>query len=402
MTSENVEPSRPRVAVVYHYFAHYREPILRVLSQQTSPSPEYVLISDRESNLPALDCIDPELAERPVDEGGLHWRFIRNRWITRDVLWQRGLLRIAVSNEFDTIIYLGTVYFLSTWVAAALSRLTGKRVLMWSHGLTQEETGVKRWVRKLFYLLANDLLLYGHRAKRLLIDLGFDSDRLHVIYNSLDYEKQSEIDLRLPASTKNRIRHELFGHDDSPVLLYIGRVTLEKQLELILQAAVLLEDEMQLNVNIIIIGEGPAIGALREKAVSLGLSKRVRFIGACYDETRIAEFFRAADLCLVPGPVGLTAIHSLTYGTPVITNDDLDSQKPEVEAIVEGETGSFFRKGDARALAVATAEWLERTEREGDDVASRCRAIIETRYNPHVQGELINAVIEELPPVEAV
>ena len=88
----------------------------------------------------------------------------------------------------------------------------------------------------------------------------------------------------------------------------------------------------------------------------------------------------------------------------MITNEDFDSQKPEVEAIVAGETGSFYCRGDARALAVATAEWLERIEREreGDVVVRRCRAIIETRYNPCVRGELINAVIEECPPPEAV
>ena len=128
---------------------------------------------------------------------------------------------------------------------------------------------------------------------------------------------------------------------------------------------------------------------------------QVEYLGLL-SQAELAPFYRKAACVLFLiswcEPFGLVAVEAQASGTPIIATRF--GALPEI--IVEGETGSFFRKGDARALAVATAEWLERIEREGDAVGRRCRAIIETRYNPHVQGELINAVIEECPPQEAV
>ena len=42
-----------------------------------------------------------------------------------------------------------------------------------------------------------------------------------------------------------------------------------------------------------------------------------------------------------PGNVGLTAIHSLSYGTPVLTHNNFNNQMPEVESIQPGFNGYF-------------------------------------------------------------
>ena len=48
--------------------------------------------------------------------------------------------------------------------------------------------------------------------------------------------------------------------------------------------------------------------------------------------------------------VGLTAIHSLSFGTPVLTHNNFDNQMPEVQAINEGENGGFFIENDLEDL----------------------------------------------------
>lgn len=88
-------------------------------------------------------------------------------------------------------------------------------------------------------------------------------------------------------------------------------------------------------------------------------------------------------------------MHSLAFGTPVITHGDLEDQMPESEAVVEGRTGSFFTKGDAASLAAAIERW---THPSGvADVSKDCIQMVETYYNPKVQAALINAAVSGFP-----
>ena len=83
---------------------------------------------------------------------------------------------------------------------------------------------------------------------------------------------------------------------------------------------------------------------------SLKLDRQVWFFGACYDESKIAELIFNANVCVSPGNVGLTAIHSLSYGTPVITHDSFSHQMPEFEAIIPNLTGNFFEEGNLQSM----------------------------------------------------
>src|SRR5262249_57148805 len=112
------------------------------------------------------------------------------RWITPDILWQGGAVRIALDPQFDVIIFLGSMWHLSTWVAAVLARLSGKRVLMWTHGVLRREQGLRGYMRRAFYRLAHGLLLYGFRARDLLGADHFQAEQLYVVYNSLDVPAQ--------------------------------------------------------------------------------------------------------------------------------------------------------------------------------------------------------------------
>ena len=55
---------------------------------------------------------------------------------------------------------------------------------------------------------------------------------------------------------------------------------------------------------------------------NLNLQDQIWFYGACYDESKLGELIFNADLCVSPGNVGLTAVHSMGYGTPVITHNN--------------------------------------------------------------------------------
>lgn len=392
-----------RVALVTNVLPHYRRRIYELMAWQGPPGPQYTIHAD----LPKagrLKSIDPDWARKPVAEGGLGWQRLRNvRILGTKLYWQHGAVGAALSKDFDTIIYLGNPYYLSTWMGAALARLRGKRVLMWSHGVTRKEKGLKGWIRSRLYRLAHGMLLYGNWARSILIDKGFAPEQLYVVFNSLDYDKQVAMRESLCDVDRQDKRRELFEHPDWPMAFFVGRLTPQKKLTMLLEAVQILR-ERDVDMNVLLIGDGSARGDLEAQVQKHDLSDRVVFYGACHSEDELAPLISAADLCVSPGEVGLTAMHSLVYGTPVITHDNPEKQGPEFEAIVDGKSGMFYPEGSVGGLIETIKTWLTLAEQRGRDAIRRdCQEVIDKYYNPHVQIETLNAAVtgsktaEELP-----
>lgn len=384
-----------KVALVQYVTAHYREAIYRLLCKQDEGF-KVVLYSDKINTEVSIKTIDSQKALLPVDEGGLRWRFIKSICLFGNFIWQKGVVKLGVSKEFDVIIYSGSVYFLSTWISCFLARLTGKRTLMWSHGFLKDEKGIKSWIRIIFYHLADGMLLYHNRAKYIMIKKGFDPRNLYVVYNSLDYDVQ--IKIRDLIGNKDRLscRQKLFKNPALPILLFIGRLTPQKNLGMMIEAARILKDRGR-QCNILFVGDGPESEELLKLAKQLKLDDNLCLYGACYEEDQIALLVSTSNICVAPGAIGLTCMHSLVYGTPVITHDDPDSQMPEYEAITSGYNGLFFKKDSVEDMAVVIEQWL-RKNKDPRTIANQCHEIIDQYYNPHYQIKVVEeAILQRLP-----
>ena len=373
---------KPRVAVVYHFFAHYRSAIMQRLLG--CPDIDYFLVGDRS---------DPDNSIEPWSPPETKLLFAPCIKVTSTLLWQKGLLRLALRRDISVIIFLGNVNFLSTWLAALLARLTRKRVLFWTHGWLGKEEGGKAIVRNLFYRFAHGLLLYGNRAKMIGVENGFDKDRMYVVYNSLDYRSQKTIMTHVTEDRIKRVREMFFSDSKIPLLIYTGRLTKSKGLGLLLSAMSQLQNQ-GCKTSLLLVGEGPEREPLRLLAKTSGLA--VHFYGPCYDEIRLAELIMSANLTVAPGQVGLTAIHSLAYGTPVITHSDPANQMPEWEAIVPGKTGDLFKRDDVPDLARTIYKWCLHPWPD-EEARRQCMAVIDHYYNPDFQRQVINRAVAGLP-----
>lgn len=382
------------VAVQQHFLSHYRQRVFSLMSSQASPCPRYTFYSDTRSPEGIVtidkDILIPEL----LDGKGIRWKKVHNWWLGKIILFQPEVITLGISSQHDCIIYLGSMYHVTTWLSAILAKITGKKVLMWTHGYLKEEPGFKGYMREVFYRMADGLLLYGQRGKKIMENRGFDSKKLYVVYNSLDYDYQKSIRLQYTADQLNALRQTHFENHTFPVLVFTGRVTKRKGLELIFQA----QHELRLMgmlTNVLVIGDGPDKDRLEKLVESLGLSSNVNFIGACYDEDIIGPLLMMSDICVSPGEVGLTCIHSMAYGIPVITHDDPNSQGPEWEAIIQGVTGAVFQKGDFKSLANTISEWLS-AGLSKNNVSKNCTYIVENYYSPENQLTIINRAVNGL------
>jgi glycosyltransferase involved in cell wall biosynthesis len=381
-------------AIIYHYWPHYRKSIASELIKQIPPNPEYILFSDNQAPNGIKSLSIKELNE--ITEGAsCKAKFIKNIWLTKDIYWQSGVLKICLSSEFQTIIFLGNMYCLSTWLGSLLARLKGKRVIMWTHGFLSEENNIKEYTRRLFYKLSNAFLLYGNRAKAIMLKHGFQDKQLYVVYNSLDYNLQKKYRDGLLGWNSIELRSNFFEYPDNPTLVFIGRLTPQKKLEMLLKIVPILDKKEQ-RVNILLVGDGCERHSLKELGLALGISNRLHFFGPCYNENTIAHLITLSDICIAPGEVGLTAMHSLAYGTPVLTHDDFATQMPEFEAIIDGVNGAFFKKNDINDLAAKVSDWLSKINTTKSP--HHTYDVIDKYYNPHYQMKVINRAVRNLPP----
>ncbi len=305
-------------------------------------------------------------------------------------LWQPAAVKAAKNGKYDAIILLADPNFLSTWAASIISKFKGTPVIFWGHGWLKPEGIMKRLVRKAYFKLSDTFLIYGERGKLLGISAGFPSEKITVVYNSLDVDKANEVISRIDAGTLNNVVPQNFFADPSrPLVICTARLTSKCRFDILFEAAAILKTN-NLDINILLVGEGPERANLERLAQKLGIN--AHFFGACYEEETTGQLIYGADLTVSPGKIGLTAMHSLMYGTPAITHCDFDEQMPEVEAIQDGCTGSFFRRGDHNDLANVIQRWLEQA-RPRNEIRAAARAEILKKWTPTVQANIIQDTV---------
>jgi len=300
--------------------------------------------------------------------------------------WQKGVLKL-LKSDYSEIITPGDTYCLSTWVFLFFAKRYKKNVFLWTHGAYGDEKGIKKWLFKKNKSKAKGVFLYGNYAKEILMRWGIPQSKLHVIYNSLSYDEQLEMRHGIVASDiyQNHFKN------NNPNLVFIGRLTTVKKLDQMIKAVAILKEKGEA-YNLTFIGDGMEYKRLETMSKELGLQNNIWFYGACYDEKQNATFLYNADICVSPGNVGLTAIHALTFGCPVISHNNFSKQMPEFEAIEVGKTGAFFKENDVEDLAATIIKW-QSTCGNRDVVRQACYKVIEDKYNPHVQLETLKTVI---------
>lgn len=298
----------------------------------------------------------------------------------------KGSLKFCFKS-YNKYLLTGEYYCISVWMILILNKVLGKKTYLWTHGYYGNEIFLKRIIKKIFFSLSDGNFLYGNYAKEIMIKEGFRSENLHVIYNSLDYDWHKAL---IGEIKKTQIFENKFQNSD-PIIIFLGRITKVKKLELFVNAC---SNFIKLGIhcNMVIVGDGVESENLKTLVNKLNLNNRCWFYGACFDELKISELIYNSNLCLSPGNVGLTAIHSLSFGTPVITHDNYCEQMPEFEAIKSGITGLFFKQNSIQDLQKIIIKGLSEFKNK-DETFKNCTRVIDTYYNPNYQIKIFKKIL---------
>ena len=363
---------------IYNNAAHYRTGIFLLMDKEFDC--EYVF----GESLGDIKQMDTSQLKGRVT-------IVKNKFLGKRFYWQPGIQR-KLTEGYDTFLLLGDYHCLSTWLFCLRARAfhRKKRIFFWTHGWYGKENKVETLVKKFFFKLAgNGIFLYGDYARTLMINEGFKADKLYTIHNSLAYE--SQIVIRKQMRTTDLYQEHF--RNNQPNLIFVGRLTKVKQLDMILRAICLLNKNGN-RFNLTLIGGGQEVENLKKLASELDLDGQVWFYGPCYNDQELGNLIYNADICVSPGNVGLTAMHVMVFGTPVITHNDFRWQMPEFEAIREGETGTFFERGSVESLAKAIAQWFSNKSDKREEIRQACFYEIDTKWTPQFQLKVLKDHLE--------
>jgi len=245
--------------------------------------------------------------------------------------------------------------------------------MFWSHGWNMERGFASpkdlaaQAARLVPFLLADGHVCYSEEGARYL-ERFLPRGRVFVARNTIDVKGIRERTASVaPATLPGR----------GPHLLSTGRLTPDKQFDRLVRIVRRLREKLS-GLTLTVIGDGPARAeAEREAGSALGSS--IFLVGAVYDEERLAGYFKAADLFVYAGAVGLAVNHALAYGLPVVAFDRLRDgprHHPEIAYVVDDVTGWRVRPATEEAMAALIAEKLSLSPLPRERLAGRLEAYV--------------------------
>ncbi len=372
--------SRPlRVAVITNMITTYRRDYFRRIFDD----PDLAVTVFCQDGIPGMNLppIHREFGERVVE--------VPYVGADRELIgWQRLPWRQLLSG-FDVYFVHGNPRVLSNVAVSLLLRLTGKRVVIEGQLHTAGSRRLFEEVRLLWWRLFRYVYLYNEveisslRAKR-----GFSKAVAVGMNNGLDQSAIEAAQMQWPESELRPWQHAQ-GITDRTVLLSCARLEAKNRFELMLDCLPELKRQHP-DILWCVIGAGPLRTELEQRFTQAGLSDSVRWLGALYEEAKLAPWFLSARTLVHPGAVGLSLLHAFGYGLPVVTHAERDQHMPEFAALTPGENGLVYPAQDPDAMTAAILEAIEKRGRLG--IAAKQTA--QTRFNTRVMAERFKAMCQ--------
>ena len=147
---------------------------------------------------------------------------------------------------------------------------------------------------------------------------------------------------------------ERFGLGGKRVLLHVGRLSLEKRLDIVLEAMSKLSAQVP-DLRLLVVGTGPATESYKRRVKELGLSEKVVFAGFLPDD-ELPVAYASCEALIISSTFetqGLVVLEALASGTPVVGIRD----RAIPEFVRGGKNGCLF---DPDSCAEAILRCLDR------------------------------------------
>lgn len=161
---------------------------------------------------------------------------------------------------------------------------------------------------------------------RFIYDYGFPKHNLHVVYHGIDTNK-----FAFNNDFRNTTRQSLGLNNTEFVIISIARHSLEKGVDILVEAISLLPLAILQHIKVVLVGNGPEHMQLKELTTKFNLTHHIMFLGERFDTPQLLS---ASDLFVCTSRLesfglaiaeamaaGRTVIGTLTGGIPDVIGD---------------------------------------------------------------------------------
>jgi L-malate glycosyltransferase len=278
--------------------------------------------------------------------------------------------------------------FLMKHVLLPFSAWKLKKLALWGLGENKEpdRLAVSEWYKMKALHWITWWFAYTPGTVEYLVRHGFPGDRITMVQNSVDTRKIREWIANFSEAEVSAARSAIAIPPSVPVGIYCGTLDKVKKIPFLVESAKIVRRRIE-DFHLIVVGRGSDLPYLEEQ-VALN-RKWLHWLGPSFTpEKDKALLFKMADICLMPGRVGLGILDSFAAGLPLLTTK-IPIHSPEVEYLEDGCNGLVTEPSpqayaDAVIRLLSTQDEL-RTLKAGAQ-ASCQRYSIETMVNNFHRG----------------
>lgn len=217
----------------------------------------------------------------------------------------------------DVILSEGASNFLNNIFAFIYKVIFRKKMIWWSLGeiKNRKKSLLRKIMDKPIHFLEtrmDAILVYSSYGKQYFLNLGIPEKKIFVAVNVIDTDMKKKEIRKLNPEKLYQEKHQISKFN----ILFVGALTKEKKLDILLQAFKKLES-IASDVHLTIVGDGPYMHSYTEMAKELAINN-INFEGKIID--KVSEYFLSSDIFVLPGLGGLAVSDSLVHGLPLIAS----------------------------------------------------------------------------------
>jgi len=163
--------------------------------------------------------------------------------------------------------------------------------------------------------LADCVIAVSNYTKNIIVNkYEIPREKVSVVYNGIDKED-------FPNYNKKSEKLKNLKKNGTKIVLFVGRLTLQKGLDYFLSAAKKSLDYDK-NIMFVIAGTGDMERQIIRQVSEMGISDKVLFMGFVRGD-ELQDVYKVADLYIMPSvsePFGITALESMLHSTPTMVS----------------------------------------------------------------------------------
>ncbi|MBN1577313.1 MAG: glycosyltransferase family 4 protein [Chitinispirillaceae bacterium] len=243
------------------------------------------------------------------------------------------ITKLILKQKPDIIIFFIGLRYFYLFPTLLLSKLLGKKVIHWGHGrdLQNPNALLKNIAYTIEHWIDDAIIIYAPNQKKLLQNYLYK--KIFIANNTLKF---TDTDIR-PAY-RNNIKQKYNIVTDKNIIC-MGRMQKRKRIEDLIDAfgSLLIK-----NVGLILAGPDS------DGFLNSFNNQNIYILGPIYGSDSI-DLLSTADVCCIPGAVGLGIVDAFYCGLPIVTENVRHG--PEIMYLKEGINGFMVPQGDIHQLA---------------------------------------------------